>query len=101
MQIVSQRTFESAPAKGIYALGRAAIGAGLGLLIAARFSRSTRNATAIGLLALGVAANLPSVVAGLNELINGPESNRGLQKRLRSIRRDIDVPIEDVSDETY
>lgn len=101
MQIVSQKSLESTPAKGIYALGRAAIGAGLGLLIAARFSRSTRHATAFGLLAIGIAANLPAIISNLNEFINGPESNRGLQKRLRSIRRDIDVPMEDVSDDVY
>ncbi len=99
MPFVSQKTLDSVPAHSLFTVGRAAIGAALGLLVAGRMQRGVRNTTALALLAVGVAVNLPSIILSLNEFINGPESRRGLNKRLRSIRRDVDVPTEE-TDET-
>jgi len=101
MSLVSSKTLESVPAHGVLAVGRVAIGCALGLLLAGRISRSVRQTTALALLATGMLVNLPSVVSRLNEFINGPKSNRGIQRRLRSIRRDVDLPVEDNDDRLY
>ncbi len=101
MPFVSQKTLESVPAHSVFAMGRAAVGAAVGLLAAGRMQRNTRNATALALLAIGVVVNLPSIIDSLNKFINGPESSRGLKRRLRSIRRDVDVPTEESDDHLY
>ena len=101
MSIVSSKTLDSVPAHGVLAVGRVAIGCALGLLIAGRIRHSVRQTTALALLAAGLVVNLPSIVSRLNEFINGPQSNRGLQKRLRSIRRDIDLPEEEHDERLY
>jgi hypothetical protein len=101
MSIVSSKTLESVPAHGVLAVGRVAIGCALGLLLSGRIRHSVRQTTALALLAAGLVVNLPAIVSRLNEFINGPKSNRGIQKRLRSIRRDVDLPVEDNDDRLY
>jgi hypothetical protein len=101
MSIVSSKTLESVPAHGVLAVGRVAVGCALGLLVAGRIRRSVRQTTALALLAAGIVVNLPAIVSRLNEFINGPKSNRGIQKRLRSIRRDVDLPVEENDDRLY
>ncbi len=99
--LVPTRTLESAPAHGILAVSRAAIGLALGLLLAGKFRPGARQATAITLLSAGLLANLPSVADAIERFVNRPESDRGSQRRLRSIRRDVDVPVEDMQEHTY
>jgi hypothetical protein len=101
MSIVSSKTLEGAPAHGVLAVGRVAIGCALGLLLSGRINRSVRQTTALALLAAGVVVNLPAIISRLNEFINGPKSNRGIQRRLRSIRRDVDLPVEENDDPLY
>ncbi len=101
MSFVTSKSLESVPAHGILAVGRAAIGCALGLLIAGRLRHSVRSTTALVLLVAGLAVNLPSIAVHLNTLLNGPQSNRGIQKRLRSIRRDVDLPVEDGDERLY
>ena len=69
-------------------LTRAAIGLGLGILIADKIKSPVRQATAITLLAVGVLAAAPWLVKITIGQINRPESEWGSRARLRSIRDD-------------
>lgn len=78
---------ETYPALGFLAVARAALGCGIGMMMAHRFQRtSTRKTTAIALLSLGLLGNVPSLVTLLMRLINRPGSERMVRKRLASIR---------------
>ena len=67
--------------------GRAAVGCGIGLMVANKIRNDTaRQATAVTLLSLGLLATLPGVVGWVVRALDRPESERGSQRRLRSIR---------------
>ncbi len=82
------KTAEALPLDGLLTLTRTAFGLGLGLLIAERLDRPARQATAIALVSVGTLAIIPLLVKKAMERINRPESERGMQRRLRSIRGD-------------
>ena len=87
MSAVSSKTFDSYPALGLLAVTRAALGCGIGMMVATKFQRpSTRQTTAIALLSVGVLGSMPWLVRSLLQVINRPESERGMQRRLASIR---------------
>ena len=50
------------PEIGLIAATRAALGAGLGLLLAGRLSRGARKSAGIALLAVGAVSTLPIIV---------------------------------------
>ena len=90
MNSVSSKTFDSYPALGVLAVTRAALGCGIGMMVANKFQRSsTRQTTAIALLSLGVLGSMPWLVRSLIHVINRPESARGMQRRLASIRENV------------
>ncbi len=82
------KTAEALPLDGLLTLTRAAFGLGLGLLVAERLDRPARQATAIALVSVGALAVIPLLVKKAMERINRPESDRGMRRRLRSIRGD-------------
>ena len=69
-------------------VSQAAIGCGIGILLADKISENKRNAAAIAMLALATATTVPTLVGILADLINGPQSRLGVRRRLRSIRED-------------
>ena len=69
-------------------LTRAAIGLGLGILIADKIKPTLRQAAAITLMAIGTLAAAPWLVKITVGQINRPESEWGSRARLRSIRGD-------------
>jgi len=69
-------------------LTRAAIGLGLGILIADKIKPTLRQAAAITLMAIGALAAAPWLVKITVGQINRPESEWGSRARLRSIRGD-------------
>jgi len=79
---------EDLPVAPLLVLTRAAIGLGLGILIADKIRPPIRQATAITLLAIGVLAAAPWLVKITVGQINRPESEWGSRARLRSIRGD-------------
>ncbi len=83
------KTAEALPLDGLLTLTRAAFGLGLGLLMAERLDRPARQATAIALVSVGTLAVIPLLVKMAMERINRPESDRGMRRRLRSIRGDL------------
>ena len=75
------------PALSVLAVTRAALGCGIGMMVAHKFQRaSTRQTTAIALLSVGVLGSLPWLVQSVMQAVNRPESARGMQRRLESIR---------------
>ncbi len=84
------KTAEAIPLDGLLTLTRAAFGLGVGLLVAERLERPARQATAIALVSLGTLAVIPLLVKMAMERINRPESDRGMRRRLRSIRGDLE-----------
>jgi hypothetical protein len=90
MTSVSSKTFDSYPALGFLAVTRAALGCGIGMMVANKFQRSsTRQTTAIALLSVGVLGSLPWMVRMTIQLINRPHSARGMRRRLDSIRENV------------
>lgn len=65
-----------------------AVGCGIGLLLAGKLARPTQKTTAATLLSLGVLLALPAVVASVTRAWQGPESDRGVRRRLDTIRQD-------------
>jgi hypothetical protein len=76
------------PLDGLLVLTRTAFGLGLGMLMADKIKRPLRQAAGITLVSIGALAAVPFVVKLALERINRPESERGSQARLRSIRGD-------------
>ena len=80
------KTAEALPLEGLLTLTRTAFGLGVGLLVAERLNRPARQATAIALFSVGTLAVIPLLVKLALERINRPESERGMRRRLLSIR---------------
>lgn len=78
----------SEPLDGLLMLTRAAIGLGVGMLMADKIKRPVRQAAAIALVSVGALAAVPLLVKVALERINRPESERAMRARLRSIRDD-------------
>jgi uncharacterized membrane protein AbrB (regulator of aidB expression) len=78
----------SLPAAVLLTISQAAIGCGIGILLADKVTESRRNTAAIGMLCLAVATTAPALVGVVADLINGPQSKLGVRRRLRSIRED-------------
>jgi len=76
------------PVDPLLALTRAALGLGLGLLVADRIKRPARQATAIALMSVGTLAAIPFLVKITLGCFNRADSDRASRRRLRSIRGD-------------
>ena len=87
MSSAPSKALDSYPALGLLAVTRAALGCGIGMMVAHKFQRnSVRQTTAIALLSVGVLGSLPRLVQSVMHAVNRPESDRGMQRRLESIR---------------
>jgi hypothetical protein len=82
------KTSEQLPVDPLLVVTRAAIGLGLGILMADKITPSIRQAAAIALVAIGALAAAPWLVKITLGQINRPESEWGSRARLRSIRGD-------------
>jgi len=82
------KTSEQRPLENVLALTRTAFGLGIGMLVADKIKRPTRQTAAIALMSVGALAALPFLVKVALARINRPESDRGSKARLRSIRSD-------------
>jgi hypothetical protein len=78
----------SLPAAALLTISQAAIGCGIGILLADKVTENRRNTAAVGMLCLAVATTAPALVGVVADLINGPQSKLGVRRRLRSIRED-------------
>ena len=82
------KTSEQRPLDTLLSLTRTAFGLGIGMLVADKIKRPTRQTAAIALMSVGALAALPFLVKVALARINRPESERASRARLRSIRDD-------------
>ena len=82
------KTAEQLPIDPLLVVTRAAIGLGLGILMADKIKPSIRQVAAIALVSIGALAAAPWLVKITLGQINRPESEWGSRARLRSIRGD-------------
>jgi ABC-type molybdate transport system permease subunit len=85
----------SLPAAALLTISQAAIGCGIGILLADKVTENKRNTAAIGMLCLAIASTAPALVGVVVDLINGPQSRLGVRRRLRSIREDSGLQAEE------
>ena len=85
----------SLPAAVLLTISQAAIGCGIGILLADKVTENRRNTAAVGMLCLAVATTAPALVGVVVDLINGPQSKLGVRRRLRSIREDSGLQAEE------
>ena len=85
----------SLPAAALLTISQAAIGCGIGILLADKVTENKRNTAAIGMLCLAIATTAPALVGVVVDLINGPQSKLGVRRRLRSIREDSGLQAEE------
>src|SRR5436309_13197476 len=88
------KTADQIPMDNLLTLTRTAFGLGIGMLVADKIKRPTRQTAAIALMSVGALAAVPFLVKIALERINRPESERGSRGRLRSIRGDSDYSTE-------
>jgi len=89
MSSISLQKFgENLPVTGIVALSQAAVGLGVGLLVAEKLGHTARQRTAIALIGAGAASVFPIVVGIVSMINNRPASTRRLRRQLESIRDD-------------
>jgi len=86
--------------------GPALIGAAAGLLLADLLHGNARRAIGIGAAALGVAALTPKLSGTIKNKVVGPQTKRGSEKTLDSIRggaipEDFGFIDEDISQQTH
>ena len=78
----------SLPSAALLTISQAAIGCGIGILLAGKFNEERRTTAAVAMLCLAIATTAPAIVGVVADLINGPQSKLGVRRRLRSIRED-------------
>ena len=72
----------------LVALTQAAVGCGLGLLLANKFQSTARKITGWIMVSLGVASVAPLLIGFFTRTANHPGSARAMRRRLDSIRQD-------------
>lgn len=72
----------------LIAVTQTALGCGLGLLVANKLPRSARKIVAATMISVGAISTLPLIAEAITRRWKGPESARGMRKRLESIRED-------------
>ena len=72
----------------LLAVTQTAVGCGIGLLLAGKLQRPTQKTTGATLLSLGVLLAIPAVVQTVVRVWQRPDSDRGMRRRLDSIRQD-------------
>lgn len=78
----------------LLAVTQTAVGCGIGLLIAGKLGRPAQKTTAATMISVGALLALPVVVMAVMRSVNRPNSERGMRRRLDSIRRDSGFPDE-------
>jgi gas vesicle protein len=99
MSSISLKKFgQNLPVTSVVAFSQAAVGFGVGLLLADKLGRTARHRTAIALIGAGTATIIPFVAGVIANVNSRPESSREMKRRLASIRQDTGLSTDD---ETY
>jgi len=87
VSMTKSRPLDSVPITSLVTVTQTAVGCGIGLLLAGRLSRSAQRFTALALFSVGAVSLVPLVIDLVSKRRNRPESERGMHRRLESIRR--------------
>lgn len=82
------RNKEAVATNTLLAAAQAALGCGVGLLLAEKLGKGSRRNIAIALFSAGLISLVPLAGLLLAKRLKGPESARGVRRRLQSIRED-------------
>jgi hypothetical protein len=82
---------DNLPVTSIVAFSQAAMGFGLGLLLARHFGRGTRTRVAVAMMATGLTALTPLIGGIITHVKNRPTSSSRMRRQLESIRRSTGV----------
>jgi ABC-type spermidine/putrescine transport system permease subunit II len=77
---------ENLPVSGTIAITQAAVGCGIGLLLADKMSRRARQRTSLFLVAAGAVIVVPVIASCVNRICNRPHSKKRVLRQLESIR---------------
>jgi hypothetical protein len=77
---------DTLPVTSMIALSQAAVGFGVGLLLAGKLNQTVRQRTAIAFIGAGAATILPLVAGAIADFNNRPDSSRRIRRQLASIR---------------
>ena len=80
------RSADSGPAASLMAVTQAALGCGLGLLLAGKLRSPARQVAALAMLSVGVISTVPLLLEAVSHCWN--HSERGMRRRLETIRHD-------------
>lgn len=83
---------ENLPVTGIVAFSQAAVGVGVGLLVADKMGEGARQKTAFALIGAGAAVVIPFAFGLYERISNRPSSSRRMRQQLNSIREDTGFP---------
>jgi hypothetical protein len=78
----------------LLAVMQTAVGCGIGLLLAGKLGRPAQKTTGATMISVGALLALPVLVMAILRTVNRPTSERGMRRRLDSIRRDSGYPDE-------
>lgn len=79
------------PLTTLVAVMQAALGCGIGLLLAGKLRRPAQKAVAATMISVALASTAPIIIELLGRYYQGPTSPRGVRRRLDSIRHDSGV----------
>ncbi len=79
---------QNLPVSGLVAFSQAAVGLGIGLLVADKMGMVSRQRTAIALIGAGTAAVVPFAAGVFTRIKDRPESSSRMRQQLDSIRGD-------------
>ena len=78
----------------LLAITQTAVGCGIGLLLAGKLGRPAQKTTGETMISIGALLAVPVVVMAVMRTLNRPTSERGMRRRLDSIRHDSGYPDE-------
>jgi len=90
MENLQPRTPVDVSTETALTLGQAALGFGVGLLLARKLDDQVRRKTGVTLLSVGLITALPYIVNFVLKTVNRPDTRRSVERRLRSIREGIE-----------
>ncbi len=76
------------PVQSLVTITQTAVSCGVGLWLAGKLQNQARRNTALAMFSVGALSTLPLVYDLVSRKISGPKTERGMRRRLESIRED-------------
>jgi hypothetical protein len=92
MTIPPAKPLDAVSVTSLVAVTQAAVGCGVGILMASKMRPSVQRTTAVTMLSVGLVSTLPLAYDLFARCWNRPGSHRSMRRRLESIRDDSGLP---------